>query len=54
MDTDDYVLLDADGPAPNVTHRGSLTAAAQGLRSDPSFEVLLDDAGVILAKRIPR
>jgi uncharacterized membrane protein len=54
IDTDEYVLLDAAGAAPNVRSPGALTAAAAGLRVDPSFEVLLDEAGVILAKRRPR
>jgi uncharacterized membrane protein len=54
IDTDDYVLLDEEGPAPNVVHPGRLSAAVRGLRADPAFEVLLDDAGVILAKRLPR
>ena len=53
-DTDDYVLLDADGAAPNVTIPGALVAAARGLREGPGFEVLLDEAGVILARRRPR
>jgi uncharacterized membrane protein len=53
MDTDEYVMLDAEGAAPNVKHRDALSAAARALRADPAFEVLLDQAGVILARRLP-
>jgi uncharacterized membrane protein len=52
--TDDYILLDVDGPAFNVQNRASLTAAERRLRADPHFEVLVDRAGVLLAKRLPR
>ena len=51
IDTDDYVLLDAEGAAPNVRNRATLASFARELRTDPGFEVLLDEAGVILAKR---
>jgi hypothetical protein len=37
-----------------VYNRATLAAAIRSLRSDPAFEVVLDDAGVILAKRVPR
>ena len=53
IDTDDYVLLDAEGAAANVRNHGSLASAARALRADPAFTVLLDEAGVILARRIP-
>ncbi len=51
QDTDELVLLDVDGRAPNVRSKGTLAAAARALRADPAFEVLVDDAGVILARR---
>lgn len=54
IDTDDYVLLDADGGAANVRSKTTLITAARGLRADPSFEILLDEAGVVLAKRLQR
>ena len=54
MDTDDYVLLDLEGNAPNVRSRSNLVSAGRLLRADPKFEVLVDQAGVILAKRIVR
>ena len=52
--TDEYVLLDLDGAAANLKDHTTLAAEARRLRSDPSFEVLLDDAGVVLAKRAQR
>lgn len=54
IDTDEYVFLDTDGAAANVRNRANLTTAARALRADPTFEVLLDDAGVVLAKRVQR
>jgi uncharacterized membrane protein len=49
--TDDLVLLDVDGPAPNVRSREVLAAAEGELRASPEFEILVDEAGVLLAKR---
>ena len=46
-------LIDAEGAAANVRNRATLASAARGLRADPAFTVLLDEAGVILARRIP-
>jgi uncharacterized membrane protein len=52
--TDDYLLLDIDGPAPNVKYPAGITEAVRRLRADPHFEVLVDEAGVLLVKRVPR
>lgn len=52
MDTDDYVLLDMEGNAANVRSRAHLISAGRQLRGDPGFRVLVDEAGVILAKRV--
>jgi uncharacterized membrane protein len=52
--TDDYVLLDLDGAAANVRNRAHLASEVRRLHEDQEFEVLLDEAGVILAKRIQR
>ncbi|MFT3773270.1 MAG: DUF2079 domain-containing protein [Minicystis sp.] len=49
--TDDYILLDLDGVASNVQNRSALSASARLLRADPAFEIVVDRAGVILAKR---
>jgi hypothetical protein len=54
IDTDEYVLLDAEGAASNVPNRTNLVGAVRSLRADPSFEVLVDEAGVLLARRLPR
>jgi hypothetical protein len=53
-DTDEYVLLDLDGAAANVRNRADLVSAGRQLRADAGFEVLLDEAGVILARRRTR
>lgn len=50
--TDDYILLDMEGPAPNVRNRAALGQSVRLLRSDPRFEVVVDRAGVLLAKRV--
>lgn len=52
--TDDYVLLDVDGVASNVKNRSSLTASVRRLRVNPEFELMVDEAGVVLARRLPR
>jgi uncharacterized membrane protein len=52
--TDDYVLLDSEGVASNVRNPASLTASARRLRANPRFELLVDEAGVVLAKRRQR
>jgi len=54
IDTDEYVLLDTEGEAPNARNRSHLFSAGRQLRGDPGFKVLVDEAGVILAKRIVR
>jgi uncharacterized membrane protein len=51
--TDDFILLDAGGPARNVRDRRMLIHEIIRLRSDPAFERRIDDAGVILARRLP-
>jgi uncharacterized membrane protein len=53
-DTDEYVLLDLDGAAANVNNRANLVSAGRQLRADTGFEVLVDEAGVILARRRAR
>jgi hypothetical protein len=53
-DTDEYVLLDLDGAAANVKNRAALIVAGRQLRADTGFEVLLDQAGVIVARRRAR
>jgi uncharacterized membrane protein len=50
--TDDYVLLDADGVASNIRNPARLTASARRLRANPRFELLVDEAGVVLARRL--
>jgi hypothetical protein len=50
--TDEYVLLDLDGLAANLRNPATLVSEARRLRADPGFEVLVDQAGVMLAKRI--
>lgn len=52
--TDEYILLDMEGVATNVENPGAITAAVRELRADPSFERVVDEAGVLLAKRLPR
>jgi uncharacterized membrane protein len=52
--TDEYILLDVDGIARNVQNRAFIVATTRQLRVDPEFEVVVDEAGVILAKRLPR
>jgi uncharacterized membrane protein len=54
MDTDDYLLLDADGAAANLRNHAAVPIAIQHVRADAAFEVLLDDAGVLLARRRQR
>jgi uncharacterized membrane protein len=49
--TDEYILLDMDGLARNVKNRAFIVTSARALRVDPDFEVVVDEAGVILAKR---
>ncbi|APR76562.1 Hypothetical protein A7982_01909 [Minicystis rosea] len=51
--TDEYILLDLDGTATNVQNPSALSAAARTLRADARFEIVVDRAGVILAKRRP-
>jgi hypothetical protein len=45
-------LLDLEGQAANVQNRANLVAAGRALRDDHAFELLVDKAGVILAKRL--
>jgi uncharacterized membrane protein len=52
MDTDEYVLLDLEGNAANLRSRSHLVSAGRQLRGDPAFQLLVDQAGVILAKRV--
>lgn len=51
---DDYVFLDQEGPARNMKSSLPVTGWARRLRADPHLEVLIDEAGVILAKRVQR
>jgi uncharacterized membrane protein len=50
--TDEFVLLDQEGPARNIRSREVLGNAAKRLRGDKHFQVLLDEAGVLLLKRV--
>jgi uncharacterized membrane protein len=50
--TDEFVLLDELGPARNIRVPAVLHNAANRLRGDRHFQVLLDDAGVLLLKRL--
>lgn len=50
--TDDYVLLDAGGISRNVRDRTMLIRSIARFRSDPAYKLVVDDAGVILAKRL--
>jgi hypothetical protein len=54
QETDDYILLDAGGPAFNILNRAALSEAVRQLRADPHFEVVVDQGGVLLAKRVAR
>jgi uncharacterized membrane protein len=49
--TDDIILLDQDGPSRTIKSRERLSRAASRIRTDPAFTVLIDDAGVLLARR---
>jgi len=50
--TDDFVFLDAEGPARNIRERAALQQAAEHLRAHHKhFEILVDEAGVLLARR---
>jgi hypothetical protein len=49
--TDDYVMLDLEGAAPNLQNKARLAGAVRLLRADPHFRVVVDEAGVVLAKR---
>lgn len=49
--TDDFILIDGGGPARNFEDRKELVQAMLRLRADPKLELLVDEAGVILAKR---
>lgn len=51
--TDDFILIDQDGPTRTPLGRNKLSNAASRIRVDPAFSVLIDDAGVLLAKRKP-
>src|SRR5262249_16873279 len=51
--TDDYVMLDMEGAAPNLNAKERPPSAIRALRADAGFEVVVDDAGVVLAKRKP-
>jgi uncharacterized membrane protein len=51
--TDDIILLDQDGPTRTIRSRERLSRAASRLRTDPAFTILIDDAGVLLARRKP-
>jgi uncharacterized membrane protein len=50
--TDEYLLLDLDGAGASVRNPARLVAEVRRLRADPGFEVLVDQAGVMLAKRL--
>ncbi len=52
--TDDFVFLDVHGPARNYRDRDALERAADHLRGyHRRFEVLVDEAGVLLVRRKP-
>ncbi len=53
MLTDDFILLDQDGPTRTIRDRERLSRAASRIRADAAFTVLIDDAGIFLAKRKP-
>ena len=50
--TDDFVIIDLGGVARNVKSPEALEHAAERLRADRHVSVLLDEAGVLLIKRI--
>jgi uncharacterized membrane protein len=52
--TDDYILLDSEGPTDNIRNPSGLISRVRALRADPGFEIVVDSAGVLLAKRIQR
>lgn len=49
--SDEYLLLDRDGAALRTGSTAKVDAARERLRVSPSFNVLVDEAGVLLVKR---
>ncbi len=50
-ESDEFVVLDTQGVASNLSKSDTLAAAAVRLRGDRRFEVALDEAGVLLLRR---
>ena len=51
---DDFILLDMQGLAHNVSNKAAISASVRQLRADARFEIVVDEAGVLLAKRVVR